>query len=188
MLSDRCAWLSVEQRFERCAPLPISVPPGNFVCECCGLFYEIQRPVSANIEARMHQPNTPPKRCARCAPHRQADDDASLVLLANDHMQWYWEFAELKDAEAKSAAAEVDEIRVQIGDARERMIAAFRSRDNYIRALARISDEHEPVRGGCSCRRHDCPTLALVDQPWIRSRVNDLRSEEDGGGPRWGTA
>lgn len=167
--------------------MPISVPPSDFVCECCGLPCKNTRPVSSNIEARMHQPNTPPKRCARCGLHRDLDAQ-SLIRRAEEHSQWYWEFAEAKDAEAKASAAEVDEIRVRIGDARDRMKAAFRSRDNYVRALARIADQHEPVRGGCSCRRRDCPTLALVDEPWIRSRVNEIRREENQGGRSWGTA
>ncbi|WP_300018589.1 hypothetical protein [Pseudonocardia sp.] len=154
--------------------MAIDVPSGYYVCDkCCGLMYPIVRPPSANVEDRMHQSNTVPKRCSRCAAHR-GDDDESRVRRAEDHAKWFWEFAEEKDEQAKSALRQVEEIKVRNGDAKEKMIAAFRSRDGYIRVLAQIAKHHEPTRNGCSCRRRDCETLRLVDQPWVRRKINEV--------------
>jgi len=162
----------------------ITAPGGHYVCECCGLYYPIQRPVSRNIEDRMHQSNKIPDLCARCAPHRRGNDDwAAAVQAAEDHARWYWKLAEQKDGAAKSVRAELEEIRVQsaaqVEEAREKMFGAFNSRDSYIRALARISKHHEPAgRGGCSCRRRDCDTLQIIEQPWIRRRINAVERSE----------
>lgn len=62
-----------EHRFDQGALLAITVPGGHYVCLCCGLFYPIQRPVSANVEDRMHQSNTVPKRMrqVRATPGRR---------------------------------------------------------------------------------------------------------------------
>ncbi|TQM44103.1 hypothetical protein [Pseudonocardia cypriaca] len=158
--------------------MAISVPGGHYVCLCCGLFYPIQRPVSPNVEHRMHQSNTVPKRCSRCAPHR-GDDAETRIRIAEDHARWYWEFAEQKDAETKAALAQVDEIKVQMGDTRDRMIAAFRSRDAYIRVLADVAKQHQPTRNGCSCRRRDCETFPITDQPWVRRKISELERCED---------
>jgi hypothetical protein len=162
--------------------LAITVPSGYFICEkCCGLMYPMKRPPSANVEDRMHQSNTSPKRCSRCASHQGADAE-SRIRRAEDHAQWYWEFAEQKDAEAKAARARATEAEaateIQVGDARDRMISAFRSRDSCVRALAQIAGHHQPTRNGCSCRRRDCETLPIVDHHAVRSKINQLKLRE----------
>jgi hypothetical protein len=159
--------------------LSVTVPGGNFVCECCGLWYPIQRPLSADIEARMHQSNKNPTRCARCAPHRQTDD-AALVLRAEDHARWYWEqYHKAVDA-ARDARREMEELQAKAGDARDRMIAAYKSRDHGTRLLRWIGLLHEPAQRGCSCgKRPDCDTAKIIDQGWVQERVRDLDRREE---------
>jgi hypothetical protein len=74
--------------------------------------------------------------------------------------------------------AQVAEIKIQLGDARERMIASFRSREAYIRALAQVAKQHQPTRSGCSCRRRDCETFHIIGRSWIHRRINKLERSE----------
>lgn len=156
----------------------VAMPNGSYVCECCKLERPIQRPVSSNIENRMHQANRPPRRCAPCAPHREVIGWEAAAAVNYDPAQWYWELAQQKDSAARHARAELEQVRVRsdarITESHEKMIAAFRSRDSYIRQLARIAKHHEPTGRGCSCRRRDCETLQIVEQPWVRRRINEV--------------
>jgi hypothetical protein len=158
--------------------MSVAVPAGCFVCECCGLWYPVTRPISADVEARMHQPNRLPGRCGRCSPHR-GDDAETLVRRAEDHVQWYWELYQSAVDAAREMRAEVEQAEVRAGDYRERMIAAFRSRDHGVRQMRRIGDLHAPVRGGCSCgKRPDCETAKIIDSPWVQARLRELERRE----------
>lgn len=158
--------------------MPVEVPPGSFVCECCGLWYPITRPASADIEARLHQSNRAPTRCRRCSPHR-GDDAETLILLAHDHATWYWEWYQRALDATRKMKAEVQEAEVRVGDYHDRMIAAYRSRDHGVRLLRRIGDLHRPVKNGCSCgKRPDCETSRIIDGPWVQARIRELERRE----------
>jgi hypothetical protein len=156
------------------------VPPGNFVCECCGLWYPLPPPPAGDVETRMHQARTyrVPTRCRRCAPHR-GDDADTVIGMANDHAQWYWEEYKRAVAATRQARADVERAEVRASDHRDRMFAAFRSRDHAVRQLRRVGDLHEAVRGGCSCgKKPDCRTAQIVDAPWVQDRLRELERRE----------
>jgi hypothetical protein len=156
----------------------VEIEAGTFICECCALRYPIQRPISANVTDRMHRSNQIPTRCARCAPHH-GDDPATLVDWANDHARFYWEDRERAVEAAKAMRREVEEMKTQLSDKHERMLAAYRSRDHGTRLLRDIGDLHAPVRGGCSCgKRPDCKTAQIIDRPWVQDRLRDLEHRE----------
>lgn len=160
-------------------PLYVSVSSGSYVCECCGLTYPILRPISSNIEARMHQPNTAPTRCARCAPHRQTDADA-LIQRAEDHAQWYWDHSQKAVNAARRMRHEVDEAEAKASDAKDRMVSAYRSRDHGTRLMKKIADLHAPAQRGCSCgKRPDCATAKIIDQGWVQERIRDLDRRDE---------
>lgn len=159
--------------------MSVTVPGGNFVCECCGLWYPIQRPVSSDIEARMHQPNKIPARCVRCAPHR-GDDTETIIILNRDHTQWYWEQYQKAVEAARAARREMEELKAKASDARDRMVGAYRSRDHGTRLLRRIGLLHERAQHGCTCgKRPDCETAKIIDQGWVRERIRDLERREE---------
>ena len=109
----------------------VTVPTGNFVCECCGLWYPIQRPVSGNGEDRMHRSNKIPTRCSRCASHRGYESDVDILFLrADDHTRWYWEWYKNAVEAARAARRQVDEAEVRVDEAQDRTVSAYRSRDH----------------------------------------------------------
>lgn len=159
--------------------MSVTVPGGNYVCECCGLLYPIQRPISADIEARMHQSNMNPTRCVRCAPHR-GDDTETILLLHEDHTRWYWEQYQKAVEAARAARREMEELQAKASNARDRMIGAYKSRDHGTRLLRRIGLLHEPAHRGCSCgKRPDCDTAKIIDQGWVQERIRDLERREE---------
>jgi hypothetical protein len=72
--------------------MSVTVPPGNFVCECCGFWYPVPQPIANDVEARLHrsQLNREPTRCTRCS-HHQDDDAETVVRRAYEHELVYWE-------------------------------------------------------------------------------------------------
>ncbi len=160
--------------------MSVTVPPGNFVCECCGLWYPVPQPVASDIETRMHrsQTNRVPTRCARCS-HHQGDDAETVVRRAYEHELVYWEQYKRAADATRTMRAEVERAEVRASDYRDRMFAAFRSRDHGIRLLRRIGDLHEPLRGGCSCgKKPDCETSRVIDGPWVQDRLRELARRE----------
>jgi hypothetical protein len=158
----------------------VTVPTGNFVCECCGLWYPIQRPVSRNIEDRMHRSNKIPTRCSRCASHRGYESDVDILLLrADDHTRWYWEWYKNAVEAARAARRQVDEAGVRVDEARDRAVSAYRSRDHSVRLLRKIAELHNPTATGCSCgKRPDCDTAKIVDGGWVQARIRDLERQD----------
>lgn len=72
--------------------------------------------------------------------------------------------------------------RTAAADSKERMHAAYRSREHAVRLLRRLRELHEPQGRGCSCgAKHDCRSLDLVEDSWVREQVRrlDQREAED---------
>lgn len=153
---------------------------GTYVCECCDLPYSIKRPISNDVEARLHRVNTIPTRCARCAPHRAAADDLDAwKRLHDDHTRWYWEQYQKGLVVLRKMQAQVEHAEVRVSDFREKTRSAYRSRDHAVRLLRKIADLHQPERRGCSCgKRPDCETAKIIDHGWVVERIRDLELRE----------
>lgn len=150
---------------------------GTYVCECCGLPYPIKKPISSDVESRLHQVNRVPTRCGRCSTHRDADVNLDTwVRRAEKHAQWYWDLYQKEVATVRRMKAEVQEAEVRVSGLREKTVLAYRSRDHSVRLLAKIADLHQPERrGGCSCgKRPDCATAKITDTGWVVDRIRDL--------------
>jgi hypothetical protein len=155
--------------------MSVTVSPSNYVCECCGLWYPVPQPVANDVETRMHrrQANRVPTRCTRCS-HHEGDDAETLVRRA--HV--YWEHYKRAVEATRAMRAEVERAETRASDYRDRMFAAFRSRDRGIRLLRRIGDLHEPLRGGCSCgKKPDCETSRVMMGRGSRGGYTNLHDE-----------
>jgi hypothetical protein len=82
-------------------------------------------------------------------------------------------------AAARDMQRRVQEAEVRVGDMRDRMISAFRSRDVGVRALRRIAELHEERAHSFSCgRRGECDTGRVVSGPWPRRMIAKLIEQE----------
>ncbi|WP_155859407.1 hypothetical protein [Cellulomonas sp. KRMCY2] len=62
---------------------------------------------------------------------------------------------------------------------REKMHAAYGSREVAVRRLRALSRLHEPLGNGvCLCKKRGCESLVILDTPWVRDMVSKLDAIE----------
>lgn len=137
------------------------------VCECCRLRQQVRG--SVGDERRVD-------RCAKCFEHRGADDEMT-ERRRSEHDAMLRERLGRAEELTQSAYFERDR-------ARQRMLAAFHSRDSAFSILQTVNDLHELRRdGSCSCGvKRDCKTAAVVYRSWVQAmirRLDDAATEEE---------
>lgn len=130
----------------------------TITCACCQLPQRV----------RDYDGEDPATLCGTCVEHRGADD-RKRRRRSEDHEAMYW----TRCQEARAAAMMLE---ARVSEYRQKLAAAFDSRDQAIRVLRRVTGQHEPTRGGCSCGKRNCPTLELVDSAWVRERIEQLEA------------
>ncbi len=127
-------------------------------CECC------QLPQRLAWAASDENGRAPVDQCEVCRGH-QGETLGARAQRAEEHLPMHHE----REAAARAAAE----------DYKERMHAAFRSREHSVRLLRRLRDLHEPHGQGCSCGiKRDCKSLDLVEASWVREQVAQLNRRE----------
>jgi hypothetical protein len=125
------------------------------VCSCCDLDVP-ERLASAVVDADQLMRGW---RCRVCDGHR-----GNALKKAQDH-----------EAELRARWGEtVDELHATQGlaeDCRNKMKAAFRSRDAVLRQFEQLARHHRAMEHGCVCGKRNCETLAVVDADWINDRI-----------------
>jgi hypothetical protein len=135
------------------------------VCACCDL------DVPERLASELVSPDGLIRgwRCQECNAHR-----GNALTKAQDH-----------EAELRARLHEtVDELHDTQGlaeDCRQKMKAAFRSRDAVLRQFDRLARHHRAIENGCICGKRNCETLAVVDADWINDRIA-LMLEQDRAG------
>lgn len=62
---------------------------------------------------------------------------------------------------------------------REKMLAAFRSRDGVLKQFERLSRYHRATdTHGCICGKRNCETLGVVDADWIVGLIDRMHERE----------
>lgn len=135
------------------------------VCECCDLDVR-ERLATAIVDAR-----EPGRRwlCPTCDQHQ-----SDALKMAEDHedeLRTRW--AETLD-ELRTTQAVAD-------DCRDKMQAAFRSRDAVLRQFERLARYHGATEHGCICGKRNCETLAVVDADWINDRIAVMHRHDQAG-------
>ncbi len=59
-------------------------------------------------------------------------------------------------------------------DYKEKMLAAFRSRDNILRQFEKLERYHRETGHGCICGKRNCEILAIVDADWINEHIRRM--------------
>lgn len=54
---------------------------------------------------------------------------------------------------------------------REKMLAAFKSRDNILQQFEKLSRYHRATDYGCICGKGNCETLRIIDADWIVDHI-----------------
>jgi hypothetical protein len=139
-------------------------PVETFICECCQLEHRnTVRPPTTFDEY------VPPTRCATCNEHQGKPEQR-----AEDHEK------ELHRRLKVAVDAAYDERR-RAEDMKQRMKAAFASRDRASRLVERVLDLHESDgSGGCLCGLRKRPTLRVVSDGWILDRIADMHERDTG--------
>ncbi len=101
-------------------------------------------------------------RCRMCNEHQGKD-----LKMAQDHEQavrerWGETFDMLVAAEGRA------------DNYKEKMLAAFRSRESVLRQFERLSDFHHATPRGCSCGDQDCAELAVIGADWINELISRM--------------
>ena len=125
-------------------------------CECCDLAQRVK-----------DRPGKPSTVCATCGEHR-GNDEVSLRRRAESHLQ-------MVTVHLAAARGGADDAYRDRDSYKEKMHAAYRSREQAVRVLQRLAELHQPLgRGVCSCRARGCPSMAILDRPWVRDRLRQL--------------
>ena len=66
----------------------------------------------------------------------------------------------------------------RVDDYREKMKAAFRSRDNILRQFERISRWHRETGKGCICGKRNCEIANIVDADWINEHIHRMNERD----------
>ena len=75
----------------------------------------------------------------------------------------------------------VDELHVALDgadDFKERMLAAFKSRDAVLRRFEQLARHHRATDHGCSCGKRNCETLSIVDDDWINDHIGRMHTRQ----------
>jgi hypothetical protein len=133
--------------------------PNTVVCECCNL----------DVPERHCGPITVAGlnrgwRCRRCNEHQ-----GDAVKMAQDHeddVRIRWDQT-------------VDELHAALDRAdhyREKMKAAYRSRDAVLTQFEKLERYHSATTHGCICGKRNCETLAIVNADWINDRITSMHN------------
>lgn len=57
---------------------------------------------------------------------------------------------------------------------KEKMLAAFRSRESVLRQFDRLTDFHHAIPHGCSCGEEDCAELDVIGADWITDLISRM--------------
>jgi hypothetical protein len=135
------------------------------LCECCELDVP-ERHASAlvNAERTVHG-----WRCRVCNGHQR-----DAMKKAQDHA------AELR-VRLGETVNELHATRGLAEDSRNKMKAAFQSRDAVLHQFARLARYHRATEHGCICGKRNCETLAVVDADWINDRIAALLRQDQAG-------
>ncbi|MCQ4365929.1 hypothetical protein KQR54_33535 [Mycobacterium gordonae] len=61
---------------------------------------------------------------------------------------------------------------------REKMHAAFRSRDKILKQFEKLGRYHRATDHGCICGKRNCETLAIVDADWINGHIARMHERD----------
>jgi hypothetical protein len=61
---------------------------------------------------------------------------------------------------------------------KEKMLAAFRSRDNVVKQFERLGRYHRATDHGCICGKRNCEILAIIDADWITDHIARMHERE----------
>lgn len=76
----------------------------------------------------------------------------------------------------------VDELHAALDRAdhyKERMLAAFKSRDGILRQFEKLARYHRATDHGCICGQPNCKTLPIVDADWINDHISRMHSRDE---------
>jgi hypothetical protein len=124
--------------------------PTSVVCDCCDM--DFPEWMASDELARGWC-------CPTCLDHW--DDE---LLMARDHED------ELRIRHDR-ALEDLDAETYRADDYRQKMLAAFRSRDHVLKQFERLARYHRATDHGCICGKRLCETLAVVDADWINDRI-----------------
>jgi len=132
-------------------------------CECCRLRQQVRGSIGDERRVDM---------CAMCFEHRGADNGMTQ-RRRTEHDAMLRERLVRAEQLTQSAYSERDR-------ARQRMLAAFQSRDSAFSILKTVNDLHEFRRdGSCSCGvKRDCKTAAVVYRGWVQAMIRRLDDAE----------
>lgn len=104
--------------------------------------------------------------CRQCNEHR-----ADPLRKAQEHeeevrVRWGETCDELNDA--------LD----QVDRYRDKMKAAFRSRDNVLQQLEKIRRLHGETGKGCICGKRNCEVARIVDADWITDHIDRMHQRD----------
>jgi hypothetical protein len=136
----------------------------TFECECCELKH------LNTLGASMWEEYTAPTLCKTCIEHW-----GKPFETAKDHAAEYRRRMEF----AINAAHKAD---ANAGAQKAEAQRAFNSRERAIEALDAVSTYHHRRENGsgCVCGKHNCPTLAVLSEPWVADRLVDHSLKETG--------
>jgi hypothetical protein len=61
---------------------------------------------------------------------------------------------------------------------REKMLAAFRSRDRILEQFEELSRYHQATDHGCICGKGNCETLRIIDADWINDYIARMHERD----------
>lgn len=137
-------------------------PVRKVKCECCELTVP-ERLASADRNAYGLVRGW---ICRQCNEHR-----ADPLRKAQEHeeevrVRWGETCDELNDA--------LD----QVDKYRDKMKAAFRSRDNVLQQLEKIRRWHGETGHGCKCGKRNCEVARIVDADWITEHIDRMHQRD----------
>jgi hypothetical protein len=132
------------------------------VCECCDL--DASRKLSSPI-INAYGLNRG-WRCRKCNEHQ-----GKPIQMAQDHeddvrVRWGQTVDDWHAAEDRADTG------------RDKMLAAFKSRDNIVRQFEKLSRYHHATDHGCICGKRNCETLNIVDADWINDHIARMHDRE----------
>jgi hypothetical protein len=63
---------------------------------------------------------------------------------------------------------------------REKMLAAYRSRDRILEQFEELSRYHRWTDHGCICGKPKCETLEIIDADWINDHIERMHRRDAG--------
>lgn len=135
---------------------PLADPARTVVCECC----ELDNPERLSSAVRdSHGLFVGRWICRKCNEHR--GDKLKTARDHEDELRMRW----------RETWDELDEALNRGEEYREKMLAAFRSRDNILKQFEKLSFHHRATDHGCVCGKRKCEVLAIIDTDWINDHI-----------------